>query len=163
MNPRLWKKIQQLDVSLIIERMVFKYKWSKKRVQKAISDYRQFLYLTQVFELPLSPTNDVDIIWHDHILHTAKYAADCDKLFDTFLHHYPIPINLLHGQLCGVGSDESEKSKTIKSFCGVEGDGPPKKPVKEKNLHRNLFPNQNPKNQRQNLQTLLKFSHGSFC
>lgn len=154
-NPKLWEKIQQLDLTLIIERMTFKYRWSKRRTQKAISDYRQFLYLTQVFEMPLSPTKDVDMLWHDHILHTEKYAIDCKELFGAFLHHFPFPIAWIkNAAVCDGGGGTDSKCNTcnsnppkpepkcaadskptdVKAFCGVDGDGEddlndePKKP-----------------------------------
>lgn len=28
-------------------------------------------------------------MWHAHILFTQKYAADCDRIFGSFLHHFP--------------------------------------------------------------------------
>ncbi|WP_067471633.1 glycine-rich domain-containing protein [Actinomadura hibisca] len=38
----------------------------------------------------LSPTKAVDIGWHTFILHTADYAAFCDRIADGFIHHNPI-------------------------------------------------------------------------
>merc|ERR1712159_408136 len=31
----------------------------------------------------------VDIVWHEHIIDTKRYMADCDFLFGRYLHHYP--------------------------------------------------------------------------
>jgi hypothetical protein len=38
----------------------------------------------------LSPTNAVDIGWHTFVLHTADYAAFCEKMAGRFIHHNPI-------------------------------------------------------------------------
>jgi hypothetical protein len=91
-NSELWEKIQRLDLTIIFERMTIKHGWTEEKAEKAVSEYRKFLYLTQVFEQPVSPTNDIDAIWHEHILHTNKYALDCKKLFGKFLHHFPTPV-----------------------------------------------------------------------
>ena len=34
-------------------------------------------------------SKDVDEFWHAHILHTRKYAEDCQNVFGCFLHHNP--------------------------------------------------------------------------
>lgn len=37
----------------------------------------------------LIPNGDIDRFWHEHILDTRRYVADCTELFGGFLHHYP--------------------------------------------------------------------------
>jgi hypothetical protein len=37
----------------------------------------------------LVPSQDIDRVWHHHILDTMKYAQDCQMLFGYFLHHFP--------------------------------------------------------------------------
>lgn len=90
-NHDLWSKIMALDLILIRDRMLIKYNWEEPRTDEAILAYRQYLYLTQMFGKPIAPTSDVDEIWHQHILHTNKYALDCKKVFGKFLHHLPNP------------------------------------------------------------------------
>lgn len=34
-------------------------------------------------------TQRVDCVWHAHILHTKRYAQDCEWFFGYFLHHTP--------------------------------------------------------------------------
>ncbi len=33
--------------------------------------------------------DDLDQFWHQHILDTAKYANDCNRLFGRMIHHNP--------------------------------------------------------------------------
>ncbi len=33
--------------------------------------------------------DDLDQFWHQHILDTPKYAADCNRLFGRMIHHNP--------------------------------------------------------------------------
>jgi hypothetical protein len=64
--------------------------WSQQRAEAAEQEYRRFLYLAKKFpNEPTAPLVDVDEFWHYHILDTMKYAADCDRVFGYFLHHFP--------------------------------------------------------------------------
>lgn len=87
----LLSKIENLNLDLIRDRLLIKHEWSEEKADIAIKSYRQYLYLTQTFGKPISPSGDIDHVWHEHILHTNKYALDCQKLFGKFLHHFPTP------------------------------------------------------------------------
>ena len=64
--------------------------WSRSKADALDVEYRRFLYLMFAFpDEATAPTVDVDTFWHYHILDTMKYAADCEKTFGFFLHHYP--------------------------------------------------------------------------
>jgi hypothetical protein len=64
--------------------------WSPGRTAAVETEYRRFLYMVKAFPQDShAPTDDVDTFWHYHILDTMKYAADCEKLFGHFLHHFP--------------------------------------------------------------------------
>jgi hypothetical protein len=54
------------------------------------AEYRRFLALhTAHPEAEIVPCRIVDAMWHRHILDTRAYAADCDRIFGSFLHHFP--------------------------------------------------------------------------
>ncbi len=65
--------------------------WDLDRRMAAEEAYRAFLERAKM--LPQGqmarPTLDVDKVWHAHILHTEKYARDCDSYFGYFFHHTP--------------------------------------------------------------------------
>lgn len=64
--------------------------WTEQRTKRAIAHYLAFLYLVQCYpDHQLTPTWDVDQVWHYHILDTHKYAEDCQQLFGRFVHHFP--------------------------------------------------------------------------
>jgi hypothetical protein len=66
------------------------YGWTEEHVQRIELAYRRFLKLLAFHPgTQLAPTQDIDKFWHAHILDTRKYAADCDRIFGRFLHHYP--------------------------------------------------------------------------
>jgi len=64
--------------------------WSLDKANAVEKEYRRFLCLMKLYpEEDTAPLVDVDTFWHYHILDTMKYAADCDRAFGYFLHHYP--------------------------------------------------------------------------
>lgn len=54
----------------------------------AIREYARFMALGRVFGGEV-PSKVIDEVWHAHILDTRRYAADCERVFGQFVHHYP--------------------------------------------------------------------------
>ena len=53
-------------------------------------EYRRFLALHLAYpDAEIVPCKLVDHIWHQHILDTAAYRNDCDRIFGRFLDHFP--------------------------------------------------------------------------
>lgn len=63
--------------------------WSREEVDLVETQYRRFLLLTATTAQTVSPTREIDLFWHAHILDTMKYHADCEALFGRYLHHFP--------------------------------------------------------------------------
>lgn len=64
--------------------------WSLEKANAVEKEYRRFLCLMKLYpDEDTAPLEDVDTFWHYHILDTMKYAADCERVFGYFLHHYP--------------------------------------------------------------------------
>lgn len=64
--------------------------WTLDHAMRISAEYKK--YLTLCLENPeaaVVPARDIDDFWHLHILDTRKYAEDCDKIFGSFLHHFP--------------------------------------------------------------------------
>jgi hypothetical protein len=89
--PDLLEKIEAINLSLIKDRHIYRYGWDEQRVDEAIANYQLFLLFTQLFGVPVSPSKDVDEVWHSHLLHSNKYFLDCEKIFGHYLHHLPNP------------------------------------------------------------------------
>ncbi len=82
--------INNLDLSMIANTMVIKLGWLKSEVDEACALYRNFLFL--IYKYPdqkIVPSEDIDEVWHNHILDTRKYKVDCEKIFGRYLDHYP--------------------------------------------------------------------------
>lgn len=53
-------------------------------------EYRRFLALHLAYpDADVVPCKLVDEFWHQHILDTIAYRADCDAIFGRFLDHFP--------------------------------------------------------------------------
>ncbi len=85
--------IEQLDLAPIRFKIGCKedgYGWTEEHAERIEKAYRRFLMLVAKYpDRQLAPTRDIDKFWHAHILDTRKYAADCQRIFGTFIHHYP--------------------------------------------------------------------------
>lgn len=62
--------------------------WSDSYKLNVIKEYEKFLCLRSSNN-KLSPSNDVDIVWHQHILNTKHYREYCNAKFGFFIDHDP--------------------------------------------------------------------------
>jgi hypothetical protein len=87
------EKVRLLDVGPIAYQLMLSKtgpKWTKAKTVKAIARYLRFLYLVNHYPLlQLAPSREIDEVWHQHILDTSKYVADCQMLFGRLVHHFP--------------------------------------------------------------------------
>jgi hypothetical protein len=62
--------------------------WSREHAQVALRRYERWLLLAQGHPgRPLSPTRDIDVMWHLHMLSPRAYWQDCMRLFGRILDH----------------------------------------------------------------------------
>ena len=96
-DTRRLEQIKSAVDSLDLEPIKFKisckedgYGWTSEHVEQIELAYRRFLVLHAKYpQQQIAPTKDIDAFWHAHILDTRKYAADCQRIFGEFVHHYP--------------------------------------------------------------------------
>jgi hypothetical protein len=64
--------------------------WTLPQAFRAIGRYKTFLFVSYLYpEVLLVPTEEIDRVWHVHILHTRQYRGDCEMLFGRFIDHEP--------------------------------------------------------------------------
>jgi hypothetical protein len=82
--------INTLDLDHVTKRMETRSGYEQQAAVTATDLYRKFLYLkvTHPNEI-LVPPRLVDEAWHEHILSTSEYTADCLKLCGAYIHHNP--------------------------------------------------------------------------
>lgn len=82
--------IQDLNLDPIINKMVSHQDWTLEEALEAAKQYRNWLILTVKYDnQQLPPSEEIDEVWHNHILDTQKYRADCERIFGGFRDHYP--------------------------------------------------------------------------
>jgi hypothetical protein len=85
-------KVEKLQATwqLLKDHLIRRHKvWNIEKIEETLDEYRIFLALAAI-NVPAVPCQDVDVVWHAHILHTRQYAKDCEAIkTGWFLHHTP--------------------------------------------------------------------------
>lgn len=86
--------IENLNLDYIVEAMCSSSyplpRWTKEDALKCCRLYKDFLILKKIHRnIALVPTREIDEFWHNHILYTKEYVADCMNIFGHYLHHQP--------------------------------------------------------------------------
>ena len=89
-TERALARVAKLDFSLLKLKLAFTKRWPPEFIAEAERRYRMFLALRLLYpDQRIPPSATIDEFWHAHILDTQAYAADCDAVFGSFLHHHP--------------------------------------------------------------------------
>jgi hypothetical protein len=86
-------EVNALDFTMVKQKLMDEEEgqgWCQEYTDHVEKRYRR--YLGMVRAQPngsVVPTRDIDLFWHQHILDTRAYSADCDRVFGYFLHHFP--------------------------------------------------------------------------
>ncbi len=96
-DQRLPESIRNLDMGPILwtlmnpeEGAAKTVDWNEPQTVRVIEEYRKFLTLSHEGDGKVtSPSKNVDVIWHTHVLDTAKYYTDMHKIFGHMVHHFP--------------------------------------------------------------------------
>lgn len=64
--------------------------WTPAYAERAIEEYRRFLFLAVVAEHPVTPSDQVDQVWHLHLTYTRSYwDRMCGQVLGQAVHHGP--------------------------------------------------------------------------
>lgn len=86
MNRELWDKILQFDLDSPPGEYSFSLRlanenyWTKNFTEEAIMEYRKFMYLAATSDFMVSPSEIIDIVWHQHLIFTQSYQSFCGLL-----------------------------------------------------------------------------------
>ena len=72
----------------IINQVMLEYSWDHHYAKSVAFEYMRFLELRNENK-DLSPSDDIDRFWHQHILNTKHYFTYCFKKFSQIVHHDP--------------------------------------------------------------------------
>lgn len=88
LDREVWSRAAALDLRQVVAQFVNYQGWSVERAAAGERRYRRFFYLKAVLpEGHASPTPEVDLFWHQHIINTRQYGADCQRVGGRFMHH----------------------------------------------------------------------------
>jgi hypothetical protein len=117
-EQKLWEAIHEFELDddearfAFSDRLAKENGWSKWFALRAIEEYKKFMFLICTTGQSLSPSEEVDQVWHLHLLYTRSYWKDfCGKILKREVHHGPT-----RG-----GPDEDEKffdwyAQTLKQY-----------------------------------------------
>lgn len=86
MNQELWNKILAFDFDNppseygFSTRLANENFWTKEFTDQAILEYKKFMYLASTSDFMVSPSEIIDIVWHQHLIFTQSYQVFCNIL-----------------------------------------------------------------------------------
>lgn len=64
--------------------------WSIKYAKRTIEEYKKFIFLCCISETGVTPSDQVDQVWHLHLTYTGSYWVDlCKNTLSREIHHMP--------------------------------------------------------------------------
>lgn len=94
-EENLWSRINSyefdaVDVALPFSaRLARDNNWSVDFAKRAIEEYKKFVFLAMTAGHPVTPSDEVDQVWHLHLLYTRSYWEDFSRILGKPLHHGP--------------------------------------------------------------------------
>lgn len=86
MNDKLWEQVVCFDFDNpptqygFSTRLADENFWTRDFTEKAILEYKKFMYLAATADFMVSPSEIVDIVWHQHLIFTQSYQEFCTVL-----------------------------------------------------------------------------------
>ena len=80
MNAVLWEEVLKFELDNpndeygFLTRLAFENKWTIYVTETAILEYKKFMYLAATSNEMVSPSEIVDIVWHQHLIFTTSYS-----------------------------------------------------------------------------------------
>jgi hypothetical protein len=92
----LWEKINSFEIDdeesdfTFTDRLARENDWSIEYALRVVYEYKKFMFLICVAKHPLTPSDQVDQVWHLHLIYTLSYWEDfCSKTLGKKIQHGP--------------------------------------------------------------------------
>ena len=92
----LWNAILDFNIDdptasyTFTDRLCKENGWSMEYALRAILEYKKFMLLICVSDVPQAPSDQVDQVWHLHLLYTQSYwISFCKNVLKKDIHHNP--------------------------------------------------------------------------
>lgn len=95
-EARLWDKIKKFSLDdpgskfSFTNRLSRENAWSLEFSLRVVFEYKRFMFLINIADHPLTPSDQVDQVWHLHLIYTESYWVDfCQNTMNRNIHHGP--------------------------------------------------------------------------
>ncbi len=92
----LWTRIEDFELDVPNSALPFSRRlarengWSADFTQRAIAEYKRFVFLAMCADHIVAPSEEVDQVWHFHLTYTRSYWDElCGQVLPRPLHHGP--------------------------------------------------------------------------
>ncbi|WP_027421243.1 glycine-rich domain-containing protein [Crocinitomix catalasitica] len=92
----LWNKILNFNIDdpdssfTFTDRLCRENDWRMEYALRTIIEYKKFIFLICISDSAQTPSDQVDQVWHLHLLYTQSYWKEfCKELLNTEIHHGP--------------------------------------------------------------------------
>lgn len=91
----LWSRIDSYAFDAVDAALPFSARlardnnWTLNFAKRAIEEYKKFVFLAMTAGHPVTPSDEVDQVWHLHLLYTRSYWDEFCKILGSPLHHGP--------------------------------------------------------------------------
>lgn len=110
MNTKItqFKVVSGVDDDIFWKKLLEENAWSLTFAKGAFTEYKKFIWLTQVSDRRLVPSTVIDNVWHLHMTFTKSYWHDlCRDILHRELHHTPS------------ANDAAAKTKNYDDYCNT--------------------------------------------
>lgn len=126
-DRELWDRVSAFAIDEGVEDLTFAARlaaendWTTEFAERAIEEYRRFVYLAMRAGHAVTPSDQVDQVWHLHLTYTRSYwECLCGQVLGRPLHHGPTK---------GGGSEDAKYrawyERTLQSYRDAFGAEPP--------------------------------------
>jgi hypothetical protein len=95
-QSKFWQKIRSFELDnaasdlTFTDRLARENAWSHEFAVRSIEEYKKFMFLLCIEGESLTPSDEVDQVWHLHLLYTESYwDTFCSNILSKKVHHGP--------------------------------------------------------------------------
>ena len=92
----IWQRIKRFEIDnpaisfSFTDRLCRENGWTTNYALRVTAEYKKFIFLLAIANHPLTPSDQVDQVWHLHLLYTESYWNDfCENFIGKKIHHGP--------------------------------------------------------------------------
>lgn len=125
MNHTLWNQVQDFQFDSPTEeygfatRLAYENTWTLHFTQNALLEYKKFMFLAATANEMVSPSEIVDIVWHQHLIFTQSYSSFCDLLGKKIAH---IPSTHHHSEKAMFSKAKERTKQLYEAHFGKQPD-----------------------------------------